>query len=98
MWTMRIAKNTQDLILIDFEPNDGTCYQIYLTPDRFGGILIASTLGSKGLYRWFPDDGEVKIISSDGFGEYFKIRIHEWLSLMKIDGESLPQIVEGRWC
>lgn len=93
-----LGKNTDDVMHLHFEPDDGTCYQLHITPDRYGGVLIASTLGSKGLYRWFPEDGEIKILAHDGFGPYFAKRVHQWLDSIFIDGQTVAEIAMDRWC
>ena len=92
----RIHINTETALAVFFEPGDGTAYMVHMQEDVHGGVLIASTFGSKGLYRWFPDDGEVKIIHAS-HGKWFADHFDTWMNQISIDGETISMIAERRW-
>ena len=73
---------------------------VHLIPDINGGVLLASTYGSKGLYRWNPLDEEVKIISAE-HGPWFANHFHDWMNHIYInsgDGNrSVRELVLWRW-
>lgn len=59
------TKSTQkDWIHIEGQPGNGTRYDITCTPDPYGGWLIVwPSMG--WVWRFFPDDLELKELSSD---------------------------------
>ena len=99
-----VSYNTPDALAICFQPDDGSQYQLHLMKDAYGGVLIASTFASKGLYRWFPQKSEIKAISHiiDQFGNtgcvYFMKHLDGWMNMFKIGGFSISDIAKERWC
>jgi hypothetical protein len=88
--------NTESALSFFFEPGDGTAYEVHMQEDIHGGVLIASTRGSKGLYRWFPEDGEVKIIYAS-HAAWFADHFDAWMNQITLNGETISMIAEQRW-
>ena len=97
MEQVEVWKNTEDVLVLYFQPGDGSAYQIHMQRDRYGGVLVASTFASPGLFRWFPGDGKIKIIHAD-CAEHFAEHFDGWMSKITIEGEYVPMLCDYRWC
>ena len=49
---------------IEAEPGDGTCYDLVITPDPYGGFLIVWPMSIGQVWRGFKD-GEIKTLSKN---------------------------------
>jgi len=70
---------------VDFQPGNGTRYDMALVDDPHGGILVIWP--SQATYRWFPRYGELRFLHGK-LNEYDMRAIQEWLNDMFA---SLPQ-------
>jgi len=43
---------------VEFQPGNGTRYEVTMVDDPHGGILVVWP--TQATYRWFPDNGELK--------------------------------------
>ena len=94
--TYCIHINTETALAVSFQPGDGSRYYIHMQEDINGGVLIASTAASKGLYRWFPEDGEVQIIMAS-HAAWFADHFHAWMNHFTVNGEPITHVAEARW-
>lgn len=96
----RIYENDMGGIVLHFEPNDGSQYMVHVIPDIDGGLLLASTYASKGLYRWIPDNDEVYCVDrkKNGYStDYFTQNVLSWFKAKNAEGRSIAEIVLEKW-